>query len=157
MTFSQITNGKNWSTPSPLPKISDNNWNVVQLLGLIFLVMAVLQLISFSSFKDTLSGFGLSGPGTWAAVLIIAELWAAVSFAKVRLAPAFRLVGNTLAILTAGFWLVENFFQLTNGYLGSSNFFGKYLTQTPGWWTAIEVTVLMLWTLNAVHLTKNSN
>ncbi len=156
MKLTQLSS-KNWSTPSPLPRLSDQQWNGVSLLGIVLLVMAACQLVTFTDFKTTLETIGLGGPAVWAVALIIAEVWAAATFFKVRLSSAFRLVGGLLAILAAGFWFIENLHMISGGAtFANSGYFGRYLAQTPGWWTVLEVTVLLFWTVYAVNLTKNS-
>jgi hypothetical protein len=67
-----------------------------------------------------------------------------------------RFLGVSLAVLVAGFWFVENLYLTTTsgGQLPSSGFFGKYLNQQPGWWTVIEVTLLLFWILFAAELLK---
>lgn len=157
MKLAQLSS-KHWGTPSPLPKLSDRQWGNVNLLGVVLVVMAVCQLVTFNDFKDVLNAIGLGGPTAWAISLIVAELWAAVTFFKVRLSSAFRLIGSLLAILVAGFWFVENLHLISAGASSAANsgFFGRYLEQAPGWWTAVEVTVLLFWTVYAVNLTKNS-
>lgn len=155
-----ITSSKNWNTPSPLPRLNDKQWSNVSVLGVLLLAMAVLQLVSFNDFKGVLETIGLGGPTAWAIGLIVAEAWAAVSFFKVRLPSAFRLVGETLAVAVAGFWFIENLQLIAGGATASmvnSGYFGRYLMQSPGWWTAIEASILLLWTIYAVNLTKNSD
>lgn len=149
---------KQWS-PQAMdpPKLSAQDWNMTMALGVVFIAMAALQLGSFSDFKDTLSAIGLSGSGTWAAILILAELWAAVAFFKLRLSALFRMFSSLFAILVSGFWFFENIRLVAGNMTGTvtnSGFFGRFLAQQPGWWTIVEVTVVLFWTLNAVDLTK---
>lgn len=140
------------------PKLSAEEWNMTMLLGLAFVVMAVLQLTSFSDFRDALTSIGLTSTSAWAAALILAELWAAASFFKLRLSYAFRMASNFFAVLVSGFWFFETVrlvaADMTN--LSNNGFFGKYLTQSPGWWTVVEATVVLFWTLWAVNLTQDS-
>src|SRR5438309_636882 len=100
---------KRWKieTTSP-PKLTREQWWASGALGVVLIVMAVTQLITFSDFKDTLSNMGLSGPTTWAVLVIIAELWGAANFFKLRLSHLFRVVSAWLAILAAAFWFVES-------------------------------------------------
>jgi hypothetical protein len=138
------------------PKLSDVEWGVSSLLGLIFLVMALLQLASFSDFKDQLNVMGFSGPSAWAVFIILAELWGAVGFFKLRLSYGFRLVSHALAVAVAGFWFI-NTLQLVAGgtHVNSNGLFGRFLTQQPGWWTVVEVTVLLFWTVHKVGLLQD--
>ncbi len=138
------------------PRLSNTQWNMTGLLGVLLIVMAILQLISFGSFKDWFAQVELAGPAVWAVVVILAELWAAAAFFKLRLSPLFRMVSSGLALLVAGFWFVENLQLIAGGAAGqlpSSGFFGRYLTQSPGWWTAVEVSLLFFWTVYAAGLT----
>jgi hypothetical protein len=137
------------------PVLTNEQWSLVSLLGAVFLVMALLQLISFSDFKDALNNMGLASGATWAGCLILAELWAAAGLFKWRLSSLFRMVSASLAVLVSGFWFVENLQVVSNGTgqgLQNSGFFGRFLHQTPGWWTVLEVTLLLFWTLYTVGL-----
>lgn len=141
------------------PKLTDQQWNVMGLLGLVFIIMALLQLASFTDFKNWLADIGLGGPVLWAVGLIIAELWAAAGLFKLRLGNLFRMVSAFLAVLVAGFWFVENLRLVSDGSsvsLNSSGFFGRFLHQTPGWWSVIEVSVFMLAVLYAMSVFKDN-
>jgi hypothetical protein len=58
--------------------------------------------------------------------------------------------------LVSGFWFVENLYvtSASSGQLPSSAFFGKYLSQSPGWWTVLEVSLLLFWVIYAAELLK---
>ncbi len=147
---------KGWGDMVVPSKLTNREWNLAGLLGVILIVMAILQVIGFSDFKDWLSSIGLESPTTWAVVLIIAEVWAGLGFFKLKLMRGFRLISSVLAVLVAGFWFIENLrlvAQVNAGELNSSGFFGKYLHQTPSWWTVLEVTIFLFWTIYAVKLT----
>ncbi len=128
------------------PRLSSRQWNMVGILGVVFIVMAVLQVIGFGDFKDWLKGVGLGGPTVWAVVLIVAELIAAAGFFKLRLSAFARMLSSLAALFVAGFWFVENLRLISAGkaaVVQNSGFFGKYLHQTPGWWTVVEVSILL--------------
>lgn len=147
---------REWGEMSQPPNLTDQQWGITSLLGVVLVVMALLQAIGFGDFKDWLDSIGLGAPATWAVVIIVAELWAALSFFKLPLMNGFRMIGAWLAILVSGFWFIENLRLVSEGKAGvlaSSGFFGKYLTQSPGWWTVIEVTVLLLWVVYSLRLT----
>lgn len=150
---------KQWS-PQAIdpPKLSAQDWNMTMALGVVFVAMAVLQIASFNDFKDVLNAtFGLSGSTSWAVVLILAELWAAVAFFKLRLSALFRMFSSVFAILVSGFWFFENVRLVasdTTIQAANSGFFGRFLAQQPGWWTVIEVTIVLFWTLGAVEMTR---
>lgn len=151
---------KGWAQASDPAKLTNQQWNVAGLLGVIFIVMAVLQIIGFSDFKGWFKAIGFSGPAVWAVVLILAELWAAVAMFKVRLSMGFRTLSAWLAVLVAGFWFIENLrlvSEAKSGLLQNSGFFGKYLPQSPGWWTVIEATIFLFWVIYAVRLTTWPN
>lgn len=155
-----LTNSRGWKVVmSNPPKLTATQWALFNLLGVTFLLMAILQIISFNDFRDTLSSFGLSAPTAWAVGLIVAELWAAATMFKLRLSYAFRAVSALLALLSAGFWFLENINLVSNGngdFLTNSGFFGGYLTQSPGWWTVVEVSILLFWVLYALGLSKDT-
>lgn len=141
------------------PRLSDQQWNIMGLLGLVFFVMAILQLASFNDFKVWLDNIGLPGPSVWGAVLILGELWAAVGFFKLRLSSLFRMVSAVFALLVSGFWFVENLRLVSDGansVLQSSGFFGRFLHQSPGWWSVIEASLFLLFVLWAVDLSKEN-
>jgi hypothetical protein len=141
------------------PNISNREWVVAGIVGVIFLAMAILQLVSFSDFVDNLSAMGLPGPTAWAVCLISAELWAAAGFFKWRLSIGFRLVSYTMAVVVAGFWFIENLQLVSNGIgeqLDNSGFFGRFLAQQPGWWTVIEASVFLFVVLYKVALLRNN-
>jgi hypothetical protein len=137
------------------PRLSDMEWGLSSLLGLVLIVMAVLQLVSFSDFKDLLDKMGLPGAGAWAICIILAELWGAIGFFKLPMSRLFRLASYTLAVAVSGFWFVQNLQLISNGIgqqLDNSGFFGRFLAQQPGWWTALEVSVLLFATVYKVGL-----
>lgn len=152
--------GRTWSaeTTDP-PRLTDRQWSVVGVLGIILIVMAVLQLVSFNEFRDLLAQAGLGGPTAWSIAIILAELAAAVGFFKLRLSRLLRLTSATLALLVGSFWFVLTVKLVTMGGEGKfagSGFFGKFLEQVPGWWTMIEATILLFLVLYSLDVVKNS-
>ncbi len=152
---------KDWSnTFANPPKLNQQEAGLVSLLAVIFLVMAILQLAGFNDFKEVLSGLGLSSPGTWAVIVIIAEILAAIGFLRVKLNGLVRFFGGVFAVFAAGFWFVENLQAVASkavGEVSNSGFFGKYLVQQPGWWTVVEASVLVFWVVYALRLSKQGN
>jgi hypothetical protein len=126
------------------------------LLGVVFLVMALLQLISFSSLKTWLLTIGFSGESAWATVIIIVEIVAALSLIRIALPSMARSLSWACAILAGGFWFVENLRLVSDNMaqVTNSGFFGKYLQQTPGWWTVIEAGIFLFWILYSLGLAK---
>ena len=147
---------KGWTEMKNPPKLSTREWNITGLVGVVLIVMALLQAIGFTDFKDYLESIGLGSPVVWAVGIIVAELWAASNFFKLPLMTGFRIVGALLAIGVAGFWFVQNIRLVSEGAAGelsSSGFFGKFLEQSPGWWTVIEVTALLFLVVYGLGLT----
>jgi len=141
------------------PKVSSAEWGWAAVPGIILAVMAVLQIVSFADFRDLLDEMGLPGPTAWAVCAIVAELWGAVGFFKLRLSASFRLVSYTMAVLAAGFWFILNLQLVSNGMaaeLDNSGFFGRFLAQQPGWWTVLEVTLLLWLVVYNVGLLRDS-
>lgn len=140
------------------PKLTDKEWNVLGVIGLAFLLMAVLQLASFGEFSDWLKQVGFSQPKAWGVVLVLAELWAAAGFFKLKLSPLFRIMSSALALLVSGFWFIQNI-RLVSGTmpdnLGSSGFFGSFLEQAPSWWTVLEAGLLLFAVIYSLDLFKN--
>jgi hypothetical protein len=146
-----------WKVEATAPaRLTKHQWSLVSLLGAILVIAAILQLISFNDFRDNLSNLGLSSPTTWGVLIILAELWGAANFFKLRLSHLFRVVSVTLAVLVAGFWFIESLQVVANNgqTVQSMGFFGGLLNQTPGWWTVVEASLLLFWTLYAVNLTR---
>jgi hypothetical protein len=147
----------NWGGTGSSLELNQNQWNMLAIPAIVLLVGAVLQIISFSDFKDWLDGAGVGWPAVVAVVLIVAEVWGAVSLLQVGMNRAMRWVGLTLAVLVSGFWFIKNIQEATNGTITqtpSSGFFGRFLTQAPGWWTVVEVSVLLFWVVYAAELLK---
>jgi hypothetical protein len=141
------------------PVLTTAQWILAAIPGVVLLVAAILQLISFSDFTDALSAMGLPGPTAWAVCIILAELWGAAGFFKWRLSVGFRLVSYTMAVAVAGFWFVENLQLVSNGLakqLDNSGFFGRFLAQKPGWWTVVEVSVFLFWVVYEVGLMQDN-
>lgn len=147
-----------WSGSSKMPTLADWQWNLSSLLGIVLLVMAILQVIGFSDFKTVLATIGLSSsPALWAILIIIAEVWGALGFFKIRLNYMGRTLSHFFAASASGFWLYQNLKLVSEGAAGqlpNSGFFGKYLQQSPGWWTVVEASIflfLVLYVLSAVN------
>ena len=121
-------------------------------LGVIFLLAAFLQIIGFQDFANNLTDQGLSGARYWGGVIIFTELWAAAGFFKIPLSPLFRKFSNSLAVLVAGLWFYQIVRIMSDDFSISktANFFGKYLTQPPGWWALAESAVFLLLVLHVV-------
>jgi hypothetical protein len=152
---------KGWPVKaSAPPKLSNTRWSLSGVVGVILLAMAVLQLISFADFRDALETSGLSAPTAWAVCIIVAELWGSVGFFKIPLSSLFRQISYVMAVLAAGFWFIYNI-QLVTGNtefsaVTNSAFFGRFLQQTPGWWTVIEATALLFAVVYKVGLLRDN-
>lgn len=150
---------KSTGQTTELPRLSAQHYGSVNLLGGVFLFMAVCQLLSFEEFQIVLVTIGLSSDIAWAVILILAELLAAVGFFKLRLSHALRIFSAISAILVSGFWFVQNIKLISEGLGGllpNIGFFGSYLAQSPGWWTTLQTTVLILWVLYSLNLMRSS-
>lgn len=138
-------------------KLSQNQWSLLAVPAIILLVMAILQVIGFGSFKDWLKEIGVGWSVFVAIVVIIAEVWGALSLLQINMSKTLRAWGVAVGVLVSGFWFIETM-QLattgTSGQLPNSGFFGKYLTQTPGWWTVLEVAILLFWVVYSAELLK---
>ncbi len=151
---------KKWSAkkakaPEP-PRLNQNQWNVAGTLSVVLVVMGICQAVSFSSFKRVLTGLGLDAPTAWAIALILAEVWAATAFYRIKLDPRFRLAGLGLALAIAGFWFVLNVQAVSNDLrIPNSGFFGRYIAQAPSGWTLLEASLFLGATLYIVDMIKN--
>lgn len=140
------------------PALTSQQWNMTGLLGVLLLVAAILQLIGFRDFADWLNSVGLTSENIWAVIIIIAEVWAAISMFKLRLIPWFRTLGVYLAILVSGFWFVENVRLISDGRtdLTSSGYFSKFLEISPGWWSVVGVTIVVFWAIYSAGLLEKN-
>jgi hypothetical protein len=146
----------NWAGGARTPEATAAQWNLLAIPAAVLAVMAILQIISFGRFKDWLDSIRVGWPVAVAIVIIIAELWGAVSLLRVPMSAMLRFWGIALAVIVSGFWFVENLYLATstNGQLPSSGLFGKYLNQQPSWWTIIELTLLLFWVVFAAEVLK---
>jgi hypothetical protein len=148
---------KGWTKMTNPAKLTNQQWYLTSLVGVVFLVMALLQLIGFSDFKNWLESIGISAATECAVVLIVAEVLASLAFFRIPLMAGLRMLAAWLAILAGGFWFIENLRLVSDGKAGqlsSSGFFGKYLNQSPGWWTVIEVTIFLFLVVWSLYLTR---
>jgi len=146
----------NWSGGERTPNLNAMSWNLMALPAAALAVMAILQAISFGKFKDWLESIRIGWPAVVAVVIIVAELWGAISLLRIPLPAALRFIGISLAVLVVGFWFVETLYLTTStaGQLPNSGFFGKYLSQSPGWWTVLEATIALYLVVYAAELLK---
>lgn len=140
------------------PILTREEWMLSNLLGVLLIVMAVAQLASFGEFRDILQSLGVSAPTAWGVGVIMSELLGAAGFFKLRLSYLFRATSASLALLASGFWFLVVSQAVSSGRESqrSSGLFGSFLNQSPGWWTVIEVSALLLLTVYAVALTRYS-
>jgi hypothetical protein len=147
----------NWEGGARTPEATSAQWNLLAIPAAVLAVMAILQAVSFGRFKDWLETIRIGWPAVVAVVIIIAELWGAASLLRVPMSAMVRFFGMSFAVLVAGFWFIENLYLATSsgGQLPTSGFFGKYLNQQPGWWTVIEITVLLFFVIYAAELLRH--
>jgi hypothetical protein len=136
--------------------LTQTQWNLLAIPAIVLVVMAVLQVISFGKFKDWLDGIGVGWPAVVAVVIILAEVLGAASFLQLSMPPVMRFLNLTLAVVVTGFWFVENLMLVTtsSSSLTNSGYFGKYLAQAPGWWSVVEISVLLFWVVYSAELLK---
>jgi hypothetical protein len=149
--------GANWGGTSGKPDLSQRHWNMLAIPAVVLAVMAILQIISFGKFKDWLDEIRVGWPAVVAVVIIIAELWGALSLLQLNMNRMMRFAGLSLAVLASGFWFIENLQIASSGGAGqlpNSGLFGKYLSQSPGWWTILEVSILLFWVVYSAELLK---
>lgn len=146
----------NWSGGQKTPGLNPMQWNLLAVPAAVLAVMAILQIISFGKFKDWLDSIRVGWPAAVAVVIIVAELAGAVSLLRIPMGAMWRFFGVALAIIVSGFWFVENSYLASSsgGQLPTSGFFGKYLNQQPGWWTVIEISLLLFWIAYGAELLK---
>lgn len=146
------TNKTHWALrPTERAALNETDKNVVNVLGGVLLLMAALQLASFNEFKDGLGAIGLGSPQTWAIILIAAELIAAASMFRFRLAYLLRWLGGLLALLIAGFWFVQSLYAVTGSRVSDTNYFGKFFSGEPGWVSVVASSILLLWVIYALE------
>lgn len=141
------------------PKVSNAHAGAVSLLGAVFVAMAVCQLITFNEFEIALALGGLDNQTTWAIGLILAEFLAAIGFFKLRISHLLRVLSAISALAVSGFWFLLNIKLISEGMAGllpNIGFFGDFLAQSPGWWTTVETTILLLWVIYSLDLMRSS-
>jgi hypothetical protein len=148
--------GSTWAGGERTPAIRSAQWNLLAVPAAVLVVMAVLQIISFGRFKDWLDSVNIGAPAVVAVLLIIAELCGALSLLRIPMHAMLRFWGMAAGLLAIGFWFIENLYQATSsgGQLPTSGFFGRYLNQQPGWWTVIEISILLFWYVYGAELFK---
>jgi len=137
-----------------LPKLDKSQWMRSYVLAGIFLVLALVQLVTFSDFKDALGAMGVTSATEWGICVIIAEVIAALGLVKLPLSFLARSICAVMAILAAGFWFILNLQSISSGLdvMPNLGLFGGVLEQSPCWWTTIETSVLLIWTLHILSL-----
>lgn len=143
-----------WAGGEKTPAIRTMHWNLLAVPAAVLAVMAILQIISFGRFKDWLDSINVGAPAVVAVLLIIAELWGAFSLLRIPMHAMLRFWGVVVGLLAVGFWFIENLYLATSsgGQLPTSGFFGRYLNQQPGWWTIIEISLLLFWVVYGAEL-----
>src|SRR4051794_5841569 len=108
----------NWGGTSEKPGLSQRHWNMLAIPAVVLAVMAILQIISFGKFKDWLDQIRVGWPAVVAVVIIVAELWGALSLLQLNMNRLLRFLGVSLAVLVSGFWFVENLQIASSGGAG---------------------------------------
>jgi len=141
------------------PTLSNNQWYLSSIVGIVLIAAAFLQIFSFQDFSNNFSDMGLSSANWWAGAVLLAEIWGAASFFKIRLSWLFRKFSNFFAIAVAGFWFFESVRQAAMAPdelspLDTMNYFGRFLAQAPGWWSVIEITAFSFLVLYALEMLR---
>jgi hypothetical protein len=155
--MSAVTNRSSWSGGAETPVLNQMQWNLLAIPAAILAVMAILQIVSFGTFKDWLNQVGVGWSAAVAVILIIAELWGALSLLRIPMNIMWRSAGVLLAVLATGFWFIYAVYLVSStmaSQVTSSGYFGKYLNQSPGWWTVIEASIALFWLVYAAELLK---
>jgi len=150
---------KSAQKPTKWPEVGRSHEGMVTLLGIVFLAMAITQLLTFNKFEIILYVGGLTAKTAWAVAIILAEILAAAGFFKIRISHLLRVLSAVAALSVSIFWFVYNIKLIADGLAGivpNIGFFGDYLAQTPGWWTTLMTTVLVLWVIYALDLMRSS-
>lgn len=148
------SSGWNVKTLDP-PILTRMEWIICNLLGAVLIVTALIQLIGFAEFSDTLIAHGLPSASLWAFGLIVAELFAAAGFFKLRLSYLLRAVSGSLALLVAGFWFLIAAQSLATGQkILPSGMVGSAIEQKPGLLTLLISALFLVWVMYGVALTR---
>ncbi|MBX4201662.1 hypothetical protein KW803_02080 [Candidatus Saccharibacteria bacterium] len=146
------------SSDNQLPQLTQHQWYILAVPAAVLFAMAIAQIISFTKFRDWLEELRIGWPAFVAVLIILFELIGAASLTKLRISRVIRFAGLSMALIVTGFWFVENLQIASSGGAGqlpSSGFFGDFLTQSPGWWTILEVTILLFWVTYAAELLRS--
>lgn len=141
------------ATQARVPK-TDNAGKVALLLAAILIILAVVQLFSFSKFSAVIDDMWLPGvngamPKVLAAFIVTAEVFAVPFLLRMRLSPLMRLASMVLGWLVVAWWLyVLTWQNVTATALANNGLFGATLGLPVGWWSVcfmLGVAVLAGW------------
>jgi hypothetical protein len=148
---------RRWTAvPVDPPVLTDLQWGVAGLVGLVLILMAVAQILSIKDFEENFALQGFTETRLLSVIVILAELWAAAGLFKIRLSRLFRKVSNGAALLVGLFWFSWTAYSVTGLIHYSGNFFGRFAGQLPGWVTIIE-TLVVVWLITYLVSTMHNN
>lgn len=116
-------------------------------------VIAVLQLTTFDTFIEALSGFGFPGGESTAllvaVITVIAEVFALPFLLRMRLSPAFRVLSMIFGwIAVAALTKFALWMAIVRPEITAVGTVGELLGALPGWWMvfgAFGLVILAVW------------
>jgi hypothetical protein len=138
------------------PKLSEQQWQLAGLLGLLLATMAITQLLTFTSFVEDLQSIGLKAATFFGAAIIFIELWAVAACLKIRLSGLFRLFSAGWLVVSFGFWLVVAFQAFDPHDDKPLYMWGNVVWLNINWLTISMLLVLLLVSVYIARFIKGS-
>lgn len=141
------------ATDAQPPKTA-NAGKIALLLAAILVVLAVVQLFSFSKFSATIDDMWLPGVTTvgaklLAALIVVLEVFAVPFLLRMRLSPAMRVVSMLFGWVSVTWWIYALVWQnVMPTAIANNGLLGATITIPIGWWSVcfmLGVAVLTIW------------
>ncbi len=134
------------ATPAPTPKTT-NIRSIALLYGLILMVFALTQLVTFQDFILIIDSYWLpldrQLTALYAALIVTLELLAVPFLLRFKLSPAMRLLSMVAGWIIAAFWICMSvWLVLTDNAVSSIGFLGGLITIMPGLGTVLVATAM---------------
>lgn len=120
------------------PKLNASTWQAANVVAALLAVMVVMQLASFNDFANQLEELGVSNGGLWAAIVVLAQVWAIPALIRVRISPLFRNISAAMLVGVAGFWFLLTAGALSRGVESDNiGIFGTFADVPVSGWTVV--------------------
>ena len=126
----------------------------------LLVLLAIGQLYAFEKFIPLIQAYGLPGgqgaTTVFAAVIVVAEVFALPFLLRMPLSPLMRLMSAFFGVLVPAIWLVLSLIALINGGIENGGILGAKVTvgATTQAIIALVLTALAGWSLWGLSLRK---